>query len=119
MGAPDNWRLKRTVQCDKCPWRVDVDPYDIPNGYTVARHRALERTIAKDGAGWEGPLSVMACHELENAHCIGWVSNQLGPGNNIALRIRMMFCTNAKAIRVRGEQHERFEQTLPKRRRRQ
>lgn len=37
----DTWKLKRTAQCAKCPWRVDVDPHDIPNGYCEQKHAAL------------------------------------------------------------------------------
>jgi hypothetical protein len=105
------WRLKRTKQCAKCPWRVDVNPRDIPNGYSEEKHRALRDTIAND---FFGTGKVMACHETNNAHCVGWLVNQLGPGNNIGLRIRIMSCENALAIEVCGEQHETFEQTLPK-----
>lgn len=107
------WKLKRTAQCAKCPWRVETDPYDIPNGYDVEKHRALEKTIARGIDLGGDALSVMACHEAETAHCVGWLVNQLGSGNNIALRIQMMMCSNAKKIRLRGEQHERFEDTLP------
>lgn len=110
MGT--SWKLKRTTQCEKCPWRVDVDPHDIPNGYTEERHRALEDTIAVPGS-LRDTGRVMACHETDEAHCVGWLVNQLGPGNNIGLRIRMMTCGNAKKIRLRGEQHETFEDTLP------
>ena len=28
-------------------------------------------------------LKIMACHEMEAAHCIGWLNHQLGLGNNI------------------------------------
>jgi hypothetical protein len=55
----------------------------------------------------------MACHELEGAHCIGWLVNQVGVGNNIAMRLRMRDCENADAIRLRGEQHACFDDTLP------
>jgi Family of unknown function (DUF6283) len=106
------WKLKRTMQCEKCPWRVEVDPHDIPNGYSEEKHRALESTIAKPGSFHDNGHA-MACHETHDAHCIGWLVNQLGPGNNIGLRMRMIYCTNAKAIRLRGEQHERFVDTLP------
>ncbi len=112
-----SWRLKRTVQCAKCPWRVDVDPHDIPNGYCETKHAALERTIARPGdvSGlFNGRTQqVMACHETHDAHCIGWLVNQIGHGNNIALRMQMISCDSAKSIRTVGEQHERFEDTLP------
>ncbi len=106
------WKLKRTKQCEKCPWRVDVDPRDIPNGYCEIKHRALSNTIARPG-DLRGSVAAMACHEMDDAHCIGWLVNQLGPGNNIGLRIRMMSCENADKIKLRGEQHETFEDTLP------
>jgi hypothetical protein len=106
------WRLKRTAQCVKCPWRVAVNPHDIPNGYDVAKHRALSCTIATPGE-LRSTGRVMACHESHEAHCVGWLVHQIGPGNNIALRLQMLSCTNGSKIRLRGEQHERFEDTLP------
>jgi Family of unknown function (DUF6283) len=109
----ESWKLKRTHQCVHCPWRVETDPHDIPNGYTEEQHRALKETIAGPEDGFLGPRSAMACHETEDAHCVGWLVHQLGPGNNIGLRLRMLSCTNARAIKLRGEQHETFEDTLP------
>lgn len=109
------WKLKRTHQCEKCPWRVDVDPFDIPNGYDADRHCALSSTIAEQGS-LRPTGQAMACHEHdsdEGVHCVGWLMNQLGPGNNLPLRIQMMRCENAGAIRLRGEQHACFEDTLP------
>ncbi|MDY0749096.1 DUF6283 family protein [Paucibacter sp. R3-3] len=108
------WKLKRTAQCKKCPWRVDVDPHDIPNGYNVAKHQELARTIAKPGdlSQVGQPLQAMACHETDDAHCVGWLSHQLGRGNNIPLRLRMMSCENSMNLRLRGEQHACFEDTL-------
>lgn len=108
----DKWRLKITTQCMKCPWRVEADPHDIPNGYCEVKHRALKRTISSGLLSMQN-RHVMACHETHNAHCIGWLVNQIGPGNNIGLRIRMMNCENADKIKLRGEQHACFEDTLP------
>lgn len=108
------WKLKRTNQCAKCPWKISTDPHEIPNGYSEDRHRSLACTIAEPGS--LRPTNVMACHEHapgEEAHCIGWLMNQLGPGNNIALRLKMLSCENAKHIKLDGEQHENFEDTLP------
>jgi hypothetical protein len=56
----------------------------------------------------------MACHETHEAHCVGWLYNQLGVGNNILLRIKMRGCENISKLKVIGEQHDRFEDTLPK-----
>lgn len=107
------WKLKRTKQCKKCPWLIGVDPHDIPNGYTEGEHRALENTIARDPIKSLANHSVMACRETHDAHCIGWLINQIGPGNNIGLRLRMISCENAGGIRLRGDQHATFEDTLP------
>ncbi len=110
-------RLARTTQCAKCPWRKDVDPHDIPNGYCEKKHAKLADTIAKPGdlsALLPGStLRIMACHETHDAHCVGWLVHQLGRGNNIGLRIAMLGCENARHIKTIGPQHERFEDTLP------
>lgn len=109
------WKLKRVNQCAKCPWRVDVDPYDIPNGYNVDLHAGLAETIAEPGS-LRSAGRAFACHEHESSegvHCVGWLVHQLGRGNNIPLRLQMLSCENRDAIRVHGEQHTCFEDTLP------
>lgn len=109
-------KLKRTVQCKKCPWKVSTDPFDIPDGYDVKKHQALKCTIAQPGDIRGTGGKVMACHhskEGQEEHCVGWIHNQLGVGNNIGLRIQMLSCENIRDLKVIGEQHERFEDTLP------
>jgi hypothetical protein len=109
-------KLNRIRQCKKCPWRVDVDPHDIPNGYDEAKHKDLISTIADPHnplSTLQGDVKVMACHETDNAHCVGWLFNQLGQGNNIGLRLQMSKCSNVRNITVIGEQHDCFEKTLP------
>jgi hypothetical protein len=111
-----DWKLKRTAQCAKCPWRKDVNPRDIPGGYCETRHHNLAKTIAPaDPFAQLAKVEqhVMACHEMHDAHCVGWLMNQLGPGNNIMLRMKMRSCTNADKVRLVGDQHETFEDTLP------
>ena len=112
---PSSWKLTRTAQCKKCPWLVGVDPHEIPNGYCESKHQALASTIALPGdlSRLSDPIRAMACHETHEAHCVGWLNHQLGVGNNIALRLRMRSCENGDKIRLRGEQHQRFEDTLP------
>jgi len=86
MSTPKSKPSRR--QCAKCPWRFDVDPNDIPNGYCATKHAALRDTITE---GF-GPLRIMACHETPIGHevpCVGWLVNQLGPGNNLSLRMRV------------------------------
>jgi len=111
--------LKRTHQCKKCPWKVSTNPFDIPDGYCEMKHKALEETIAREVSfDFCKPIRIMACHHSkdtdENAeHCVGWLVNQLGEGNNIPLRISMMRYSNSKDLKVVGKQHTRFEDTLP------
>lgn len=107
---------KPRKQCAKCPWRVDTDPNEIPNGYCERKHAALSKTIADPGRFTAGPLRLMACHETpvgRELPCVGWLAHQLGPGNNLGLRFaasRGHIDTNFELV---GEQHERFEDTLP------
>jgi len=112
------WKLKRLHQCDKCPWKVTTDPREIPDGYSEDLHRALLCTIAEPGASHTpgGIIVAMGCHQHdteEQVHCVGWLMNQINQGNNIPLRIQMMTCENARHIRLDGEQHEDFRDTLP------
>ncbi len=105
-------------QCKSCPWRVDCDPLtDIPNGYSVELHEQLRGTIARPGAIniFEGCQRVMACHYSEvgkEIPCAGWIANQLGHGNNIAVRIQVMRGL-MPLPELDGEQHATFEETLP------
>lgn len=109
----------RKKQCKACPWRKDVVPErDIPGGYCAKKHANLENTIAKPGElNLSGQIHMMACHETtggREAPCVGWLVNQLGPGNNIGLRLSVLRDPRFRALRTIGEQHERFEDTLPK-----
>ena len=112
--------LRRTKQCAKCPWKTSTDPHDIPDGYCEIKHKNLSDTIADPGKYVPSDtIKIMACHHskdiFKNAeHCVGWLYNQIGVGNNIALRLRMMHCNNINELKVYGEQHLKFEDTLPK-----
>lgn len=111
---------EKIKQCASCPWRVDCVPEeDIPNGYCANMHAELSGTIK---SGMEsmpmpgGTIRAMACHYSkpgEEFLCAGWLNNQLGPGNNIAARLAVL--TGKWPVpEIDGEQHERFEDTLPK-----
>jgi len=107
-------KLGRSKQCAKCPWKVTTNPHDIPNGYREDKHCALKKTIAEPGSLRSNPHA-MACHESmpgKDMHCIGWLAHQMGPGNNIGLRLKMMHYDLSK-VELDGEQHESFEDTLP------
>lgn len=109
----------RKKQCDHCPWRVDVVPdRDIPNGYSRDKHCALRKTIAKPGEVRRGPRTMMACHESpvgKERPCVGWAVNQLGPGNNIGLRLAVLSgderFTDLETV---GPQRATFDDTLTK-----
>ncbi len=115
--SSNSFILTRTKQCSNCPWKVDSDPFSI-DGYNPEKHANLACSIAKPCATNYTPkeIHIMACHHSEPSdeqYCIGWLHNQLGTGNNIALRLRMRNCENIGDMQVYGEQHQSFEQTLP------
>lgn len=103
-------------QCAKCPWKKRVNPRDIPNGYCEKKHEGLANTIAKpiDIESLGRPMHVMACHETHQTECVGWLVHQLGPGNNLALRLAVARGRIDADVRTVGPQHETFEDTLPK-----
>lgn len=107
---------KPRKQCKKCPWKTSTNPHDIPNGYCERKHAALSATIAEPGSLRPNGLRMMACHETprgKEVACVGWLMNQLGPGNNLALRMAVMTGKIDDNVETVGPQHERFEDTLP------
>lgn len=107
---------QRRRQCAKCPWKKGTDPNEIPNGYDPEKHLALANTIAKPGTFSGGPIRLMACHETpigDELPCVGWLGHQLGPGNNVGLRLRVRAGLIGADFDLVGEQHEHFEDTLP------
>ncbi len=117
------WRLKSVRQCDSCPWLKGNNPFNIPNGYSLEKHKKLKQTIA-DGVPIEQqledlqnnkPLRIMSCHKYdEETHCIGWIHNQIGSkASNIRLRMHLMTCENAHLIELAGEQYQTFADTIP------
>lgn len=111
------WKLRRTKQCESCPWKVTTNPFrDIP-GYDREKHRGLKKTISEGSIDelFDPAKAAMQCHKHTDddpAHCIGWLMHQLGPGNNIAMRMQMITCTNRDKLKLDGEQHESFEDTI-------
>lgn len=108
-------------QCKACPWKVSTDPNQIPNGYCPTKHAALSNTIAEPGAlNLGGTLHLMACHESpvgKEQPCVGWLSNQLGPGNNLGLRFAVSRGHVSADFELDGEQHQTLQDTLPSTRR--
>jgi hypothetical protein len=104
------WKLERTKQCENCPWKKSTDISTIPN-YNKEMHKNLSNTIAID-LSIKNNVRVMSCHKHEAAHCIGWLVNQIGAGNNIGMRLQLMKCKNAKDIEVYGEQYQTFRETI-------
>lgn len=106
------FKPKTVRQCPTCPWRVGADPNKIPN-YVPELARNLRGTIS---SGLESVTNArtMACHYSKpgkETACAGWVHNQLGAGNNIGVRLRVMN-GSLPVPDVDGEQHESYEDTL-------
>lgn len=102
-------------QCKKCPWKVGTDPFTIPNDYSPAKHKALADTIAEPGSLRDlgGGLRIFTCHETTDLPCVGWLLHQLGPGNNIGLRLAVSMGRFDAVVEADGPQHRCFEDTLP------
>lgn len=113
----NKFKLIRTVQCAKCPWKKSTNPLEIPDGYSVEKHANLISTIATDPVeSILKPTTNMACHHStgnDDMYCIGWLYNQMGTGNNVGLRMRMSNCININQLKIKGIQHEHFADTLP------
>jgi hypothetical protein len=96
---------------------VTTNPYDIPRGYDVEKHRRLKYTIARPGEiNLTKQLRIMACHDSDVGQelpCVGWLMNQLGNGNNIQLRYMVVTGKINADVELDGEQHATFEDTLP------
>ncbi len=109
----------RKKQCAACPWRVDATDHenDIPN-YERGLHEKLTRTIAEPAClrqMAEPDLRLMGCHEHQGEAqvvCVGWLANQLGPGNNLALRMAALRNPDLGNFELVGDQHETLEDTL-------
>lgn len=106
-------------QCRLCPWKVGVDPRQIPGGYSEEKHRALADTIAEpadQSALRARGLKLMACHHSKPGKeqpCAGWLEHQLGVGNNLALRLAVLR-GQLPGCETYGPQRQRFEDTLPR-----
>ena len=114
--APKRTGSPARKQCKACPWKVATDPYDIPGGYCARKHADLRKTVQAGAGNLAGPLRLMACHKTppgKELPCVGWLANQLGPGNNLGLRLRVMTGQVSADFELDGEQHTTFEDTLP------
>lgn len=99
-----------------------MNPRDIPGGYCETKHKNLRETIAEQGSCGLNGIRMMACHESppgKEQACVGWLNHQLGVGNNIGLRLLAIKRKVPTDYELDGPQHIRFEDTLPKKRRRQ
>jgi hypothetical protein len=101
--------VKAVRQCKTCPWRVDVVPSrDVPN-YDPGiydRMRASLRTGIDSIR--ETTRMVMECHNGKkgaNRACAGWLHHQIGVGNNLGVRMRVI-TGHLPVPKVVGEQHE-------------
>lgn len=101
----------RKKQCKACPWKKSTKPREqIPN-YVPEMHRDLSNCTTTEIR--PKAIRMMACHESKAPReypCVGWLVNQLGPGNNIALRLQAAFGhLDAKGLKTVGPQYESLE----------
>jgi uncharacterized protein DUF6283 len=107
---------KRTSvkQCPSCPWRVACVPGRDILRYRRGLHENLRGTIQTGLASLTSVMRVMGCHYSapgEDFACAGWLANQLGDGNNLAVRIAVS-AGRLPMPEIDGPQHACFEDTL-------
>lgn len=110
-------KVQRTKQCEKCPWKKSTDPNDIPGGYSPEKHARLNVCQAPGTSGIGRPQNWMACHESSPRKpyaCVGWLVNQLGPGNNFGLRLRAMLgeLGDVDVLQVDGDQYDTVDEMV-------
>lgn len=94
------------VACRREHWRHP--------GYDRKKHEALADSIATPGS-LVGAKTTMACHgSAEDAPtvCVGWLHNQLGPGNNLGLRLRAIREPELGDYTLAGKQRASFAETF-------
>ncbi|MFB2970413.1 DUF6283 family protein [Aerosakkonema sp. BLCC-F183] len=103
-------------QCKTCPWKKEAKCSDIPN-YNRSLHEKLSDTIAESDGNLSRindiKIKAMACHyskDNDEQYCVGWLHNQLGVGNNIPLRLKMI--GSSIKIVLDGEQKRSFDETF-------
>lgn len=106
-------------QCKSCPWRKDADPdREIPGGYSRELHCKLRETVKTGPASlFAATLPIMACHLTPTGAelpCVGWLVNQIGPGNNLGIRMAVALGKISGDVETIGPQHDTLEQTIPK-----
>ncbi len=99
-------------QCKACPWKKSVvASRDVPH-YSLAKHEETALNLRTHGTF--GTVRLMACHETQEGKerpCVGWLYNQLGPGNNIALRLKVRGQKFTLDLDTE-DQHATFEDSL-------
>lgn len=104
------------MQCQTCPWRADVDPRNIPGGYGHVIAELLAEHTPSGPASLASTLHIATCHEKpERAKlpCVGWLVHQLGAGNNLALRLRVIHGCIDGNVRTVGPQRDLCRELLP------
>lgn len=98
---------------------VKFDGRDFASGCLVAHPYAAEiiaAYAAEEGHTWirMNPSGEKESPVGREKDCVGWLANQLGPGNNIALRLAVRVGRVSADFELVGKQHPRFEDTLPR-----
>jgi hypothetical protein len=110
MGS---WKLNRTKQCEKCPWKVSVSA-------TPPNYEWDDKVVMPDHSSGEGTISMIPCLEStkdSTEYCVAWIQNQVGGAHNPRLRNNMHYFENGKDVKTIGKQHSNCTSNLLRRER--
>lgn len=113
MSRKRTRKLKRTKQCANCPWKKSTKHEDIDRreGFDVEYYKSVrDDFVSRPGfIGMSQDHDNMGCHkhpDEDDVPCIGWLAHEVGPGNNIGLRLWLTQFENSWDIETVGEQHK-------------
>lgn len=81
------------LQCASCPWKLSINPDALPANYGHVDRDAVVRASAEPGSFRRPEGPPIGCHVVRPGPvlpCVGWLVQQLGPGNNLALRMKVI-----------------------------
>jgi len=98
-------------------WSTSASCRRSPAGRRISPTRAVgsaDDSMCANRAGQTSQTRSRGAQRNCELPCVGWLVNQIGPGNNIGLRLAVLSGQVDADVRTIGPQHSTFEETMPR-----